>query len=557
MTKGQNLRQYRACVRCRSRKTRCDLQSTGEPGIPPCVKCSREGAVCVLAGSRRGGDFSRYRRSRKESSSQIANEGLSQQCLDNVHSSLTGLSASPLDNEALQPTNAETPIHDNLQNPSDALLILAHSAGQPDIQEERIIDDDARVPRHSHASGAAPGGTGGQVQYDNIGSCRNTSSITTTYLPNHERGSYYLLQNKIITLPLLLDLLRLFRKNYHPFFPIVPPEVLDPARLEQNATKESFLITAILVIALQDCSDFTDLYKATWDYLRQQILDIVLGVATSRHIGCVEGLLLLGEWNLINYGQTQADDGGEAAWSILGVAVRLAYRLRLEDSGFEEKNQELDPASQRKRLAWTFTYLSDRQISIRMGQAFWCRGPGLSRRFTAQDYPSLQPKNANDEDLASWIQAQVELTTLFGNAHDILFASKSHTVKLITRGDYVKYIDDTSRAMAAWEHAWQSLAVSKHLKSFLTLMKDYLRLYVNAFAFQAVIYRASRASPEKGDVGGPSLDFPNSTMASADARHIYEALDAAESLLKTFSEDFDPEKHLRYMPTRFYLQVPT
>jgi hypothetical protein len=122
-----------------------------------------------------------------------------------------------------------------------------------------------------------------------------------------------------------------------------------------------------------------------------------------------------------------------------------------------------------------------------MGQAFWCRGPGLSRRFTAQDFPSLQPNHANNEDLASWIQAQVELTTLFGNAHDILFASKSHTVKLITRGDYVKYIDDTSRAMTAWEHAWQSIAVSKHLKSFLTLMKDYLRLYVNAFAFQAAI----------------------------------------------------------------------
>jgi hypothetical protein len=109
----------------------------------------------------------------------------------------------------LQPTNAEAPIHDNLQNPSDALLILAHSAGQPDTQEERIINDDARVSRHSHASGAALGRTGGQVQYDNIGSCRNTSSITTAYLPDHERGSYYLLRNKVITLPLLLDLLHL------------------------------------------------------------------------------------------------------------------------------------------------------------------------------------------------------------------------------------------------------------------------------------------------------------------------------------------------------------
>lgn len=129
--------------------------------------------------------------------------------------------------------------------------------------------------------------------------------------------------------------------------------MFEPDCVKQNATNESFLITAILAIALQDCTHLTDLYKATWDYLRQQILDIVLGVANTRHVGCVEGLLLLGEWNLINYRQTQADDGGEAAWSILGVAVRLAYRLRLEDSGFKENNQELDPTSQRKRLAWT------------------------------------------------------------------------------------------------------------------------------------------------------------------------------------------------------------
>lgn len=122
-----------------------------------------------------------------------------------------------------------------------------------------------------------------------------------------------------------------------------------------------------------------------------------------------------------------------------------------------------------------------------MGQAFWCHGPGLSARFTAADFPSLQSQSPNEEDLASWIQAQVELTTLFGNAHDILFASKAHTVELITRGDYVRYIDDTTRALSAWQYAWKSIGVSKHLRSCLTLMQDYFRLYVNAFAFQAVL----------------------------------------------------------------------
>lgn len=100
-------------------------------------------------------------------------------------------------------------MHDNLQNPSDALLILAHSAGQPDVQEERTIDDDARVSQHSHAGGVSPRGTAGQGQDGNTGICRKTSSISTTYLSDHDKGSYYLLRNKIITLPLLMDLLRL------------------------------------------------------------------------------------------------------------------------------------------------------------------------------------------------------------------------------------------------------------------------------------------------------------------------------------------------------------
>ncbi|KAF4826072.1 hypothetical protein CGCTS75_v009593 [Colletotrichum tropicale] len=204
----------------------------------------------------------------------------------------------------------------------------------------------------------------------------------------------------------------------------------------------------------------------------------------------------------------------------------------------------------RRRLAWTFTYLSDRQISIRMGQAFWSRGPALSARFTADDFPSLQPQYTSGEDFASLLQAQVELTTLFGNAHDILFASKQRTGELMTRGDYTKYIDDASRAIVAWDLVWNGLTCSQHLKSCLKMMEKYLRLYVNAFAFQAVLYRASTSGTQEVS---KSACFPHSAMASPDARHVYEAVDAAEALLRIAIEDIDAEKYLRYMPARFYL----
>ena len=86
-------------------------------------------------------------------------------------------------------------------------------------------------------------------------------------------------------------------------------------------------------------------------------------------------------------------------------------------------------------------------------------------------------------------------------------------------------------------------------------MQEYLRPYVNAFAFQAVLYRASvrHASNNNSEGTRPNIIFPDSTMASPDARHIYEAVDAAETLLKIVTEDIDPSHHFRYMPARFYL----
>ncbi|KAJ6036390.1 hypothetical protein N7540_000669 [Penicillium herquei] len=563
MTRGLGLREYRACVRCRSRKTRCDLRSSGAPGKPPCVKCTREGADCVLADSRRGGNFSHLRRS-KERATPLTAASTSQN--PSLHHD-TPLPSQPVG-------NGEHPVHDHLQNPSDALLILAHAAGQPDTNQPGF-DINTQSPAFLFSEGSG----NFSKEYDKVLGYGNGSDHS-----NDLSNLHPLLQDKTIDLNLLFKLCALYKDNYHPFFPLVPASVLNHRNMANTLKNESFLLTTILLIASKDIPETNHINKAIWSYLRQKILDIALGAAGTHHISCVEGLLLLGEWTLP--AQTQASEiGSEAPWSIIGLAVRLAYRLHLEESSFPGSDNDQDTDAERKRLAWTFTYLSDRQISIRMGQAFWCRGPALSARFTAKDFPSLQPQNPyegtssnkkhriEDEDLASWLQAQVEITTLFGNAHDILFASKSRTVELITRGDYVKYIDDTSRAIAAWQYAWQSTSISKPLRSCLALMREYLRLYVNAFAFQAVLYRGSsrrelgvcastrkRHGEDSQGIAGvnvnsttTSVDFPYSTMASADARHIYEALDAAESLLRIFIEDFDPVKHLRFLPDRFYL----
>jgi hypothetical protein len=44
------------------------------------------------------------------------------------------------------------------------------------------------------------------------------------------------------------------------------------------------------------------------------------------------------------------------------------------------------------------------------------------------------------DDLSLLFQAHLELTQLFGNAHDILYSSTSHREHLYLGGEYVRYI---------------------------------------------------------------------------------------------------------------------
>lgn len=83
---------------------------------------------------------------------------------------------------------------------------------------------------------------------------------------------------------------------------------------------------------------------------------------------------------------------------------------------------------------------------------------------------------------------------------------------------------------------------------------EYLKLYINAFAFQAVIFRALQKAKSDAHSQREQLRVAFSHLPSMqDARFIYESVDAAKSYLTIINNDVDPEKHLHYMPLRFYL----
>jgi len=58
----------------------------------------------------------------------------------------------------------------------------------------------------------------------------------------------------------------------------------------------------------------------------------------------------------------------------VGTAIRLGYLLGIDRTGFRNENESQSAELNRKRLAWAACYMSDRQISVRLGKAFWSRG---------------------------------------------------------------------------------------------------------------------------------------------------------------------------------------
>ena len=322
-----------------------------------------------------------------------------------------------------------------------------------------------------------------------------------------------------------------------------------PANLPKTASDSPHLLSAVLAVASADHMPNSKAHQECVDHSRNLISDLIYGYEGG--VQAVESLLILAEWSNWRHGERPAFGKGResaSAWMLVGTAVRLGYLLGLDRTSFRSDDSEKLPHDlHRRRVVWAACYMADRQASIRVGRGFWSRGPGPLSGFQAGDFPSLRAKAPESDDYASIFKANLELTQLFSNAHDILYSNRGRELKLILAGDYVKYIDDFRAGIRSWNSVYGTLTCSSRVKISLLLTYDYLRLYVNAFAFQAALARF---------VSGERVSFAQKSIATEpDARFIFESIDAAKSILTTVNNFVDPTSCLRYFPWRYFLYI--
>jgi hypothetical protein len=335
----------------------------------------------------------------------------------------------------------------NLQNPSDALGILARVAGE------------------SSSNGEAANNHGRTIDTAQL-SQQPLSTMPTMSLS----FSYPLLDRGVLTVHSLCQLLVRFQQHYHPYYPIAPAHAFDSSRLAEMVKREKHLLTALLLIASKDLVDEPHIYEACMEHMKSLVSELAAG--GDADIEAVEALLILAEWAPYTQrgsGKIGKGEEDKESWMHVGIALRIAYFLALDRYSFRFVDQGKDPHHDRKRLIWTCAYISDRHCSIRIGKAFWSRGPGPLTTLRREDYPSLIPKSPNEEDYASIFQANLELTQLFSNVHDTLYSNPSSSFRSHMSGSYIKFIDDFRSAIYGWKSVWGTLTCSPHLKACLLM----------------------------------------------------------------------------------------
>lgn len=200
-------------------------------------------------------------------------------------------------------------------------------------------------------------------------------------------AEYDLLQQKVLTKPLLVKYVDQFFLRHHQLFPMVPSYRIPKteAQLAHFAWKDKELLTAFVVIASRFDQENKQVHEEAWRVMSRYIAAVVVH-GQEAQVGFVEACLLLSE-NLPRQNQNDVllpmpnnsrpwDDSAQS-WHLVGHAVsqaptalktkpgadlktRFSFQVRTGYYlGLDQKTLYVDPKMpttpelDRERLAWT------------------------------------------------------------------------------------------------------------------------------------------------------------------------------------------------------------
>ncbi|BEJ10583.1 hypothetical protein CspHIS471_0100050 [Cutaneotrichosporon sp. HIS471] len=433
-------------------------------------------------------------------------------------------------------------VSSNLQNPSDALRLLANASS---------------LPYHSlHSTYPA------KVDAFPAG---NNFSIWSNWSP---------IQQGLLTVQDARALFSFFEVEMAPLYPLIHPTLFEQHYLDTLVRDEPLLLGTILTIAARYSNVLVDnrgaiLHKKLCQWVRLQFMRVMDGDSALRSISTVEALLLLSEWPMLPMNH-QLEDNTEPeteeflllkpslrydaySWSNIGWAVRLAQELGIHDIATGKSQQSLESwKTERMLKTWVYCYNADRHISVRLGRNAALQ-PSMTSRWweDLSDHVHRKDRDGSNDVWTSDIFMLACIAQLMGTVQDHLYIHKDVTRTLLRTGAWESFLQRLRVEIRYSKNACQTKLNDGTVDSALLRIEfDYLVLYAYSLTLRALQGKLRRRR-QVNDVHyhSPSL------LNMVEGPWIMEALHAARSIIDITLNVLEKRNILRVCPSRIFQYI--
>ncbi|KAK7751453.1 zinc finger transcriptional activator [Diatrype stigma] len=287
-------------------------------------------------------------------------------------------------------------------------------------------------------------------------------------------------------------------------------------------------------------------------------------------------------------------------WMLLSNAMGLAYELGVFDDidellaaqaitrpEYEDEAYRLR-ANRIKRLL--LVYLT--QLAGRLGwtnmvpESIRTTDPVFSRKRPLSNEANTPATNISalstgfsyipDVELDDQIiQCWVGVSNAMHLGNERLFRSRKHTTDIIQSGKYTALLKEFQPILRGWWREFERFKLPEFIRHILTIEYEYVRIYVNSLALQAVVERCTSQAGGNIDStqnGAPTLNplqmspraqnyYGNLPLghlggfSAEDQEYVKEVVDGSRNLLRTVVDGLLPNGYLKHAPVRTYFRI--
>ncbi|KAI0019037.1 hypothetical protein F4780DRAFT_771477 [Xylariomycetidae sp. FL0641] len=289
-------------------------------------------------------------------------------------------------------------------------------------------------------------------------------------------------------------------------------------------------------------------------------------------------------------------------WMLLSNALGLAYELGVFDDidellaanaitrpEYEDEAYRLRAMRIKRLLLIYLTQLAGRlgwtnmvPESIRKTDPVFSRRrpvtnegntPGTNQSVLSTSFSYVPDVELDDQIIQCWVG--VSNAMHLGNER--LFRSRKHTTELITSGNYTKALKEFQPILKEWWREFERFRLPEFTRHILTIEYEYVRIYVNSLALQAVVERCTSnagAGSSSDAAHGHSVAGGNPELSPQtqnylgnlplghlggfgveDQEYVKEVVQGCRNLLKTVVEGLLRRGLLKHAPVRTYFRI--